>query len=101
MTAGLLESAKEQIHTATEAYIRMSQIQMLIKSLQDVSITGDDMDNLKGDLDDIKAMLRDCTRQVAGKAPAVPAPLPPSLPPAANPDSRHQRTMMEVNATDE
>ena len=28
MTAGLLESAKEQIHTATEAYIRMAQIQM-------------------------------------------------------------------------
>ena len=62
MTAGLLESAKEQIHTA---------------------------------------MLCDCKCQVAGKAPAVPTPLPPNLPPAANADSRHQRAMMENRSKDD
>ena len=40
MTPRLMQSAKEQISTATEAFVSMAQLQIQIESLNDTSITG-------------------------------------------------------------
>ena len=101
MHPGLLQSAKEQISAATEAYVSMAQLRTQIENLNDISISGDNVDDLKGDLDDIKAMIRSCTREVSGGTPMVAAPMAPALPPTPHPESRHQKTMMELNAADE
>jgi hypothetical protein len=101
MSPGLVQSAKEQISAATEAYVSMAQLRTQIENLNDISISGDDMDDLKGDLDDIKAMIRSCNREVLGGTPMVAAPTAPALPPTPHPESRHQKTMMELNAADE
>ena len=91
MSPGLVQSAKEQISTASEAYVSMAQLQTQIESLNDISITGDDMDNLKGDLDDIKGMICSCTREVSGGTPMVAAPIAPALPPTPHPNPDTKR----------
>ena len=50
-----------------------------IKTLQDVSISGYNLDAFKGDLDDIRGRLKVCSDQLAAMVPAVAAPgLPPT-----------------------
>ena len=101
MSPTLLQMAKDQISAATDAYVSMAQLRTQIEGLNDVSISGDDMDELKGDLDDVKAMIRNCNREVAGGTPIVAAPTAPAMPPASHPEPRHQKVMMENRTKEE
>ena len=41
----------------------MYKLYSKIQSLQDVSITGDDLESLKADLDDVRGMMHESRRQ--------------------------------------
>ena len=55
-----------------------------IKGLQDSSISGEDLDSLKGD--DVRGRLNDCSNQLTAMVPATAATGPP---PTSSPEPTH------------
>ena len=62
MSQGFVEGAHGLIEMANKAYLRMYKLYSKIQSLQDVSLTGDDLESLKADLDDVRGMIHDSRR---------------------------------------
>ena len=86
LTPGAIQAAQSLAESVNTAYIKMNRAFNRIKSLQDSSISGDDLDSLKGDLDDVRGRLNDCSNQLTAMIPATAATGPP---PTSSPNPTH------------
>ena len=61
MTPDFIQAQKNIIEHADQNYIKMFQCHGKLKTLPDDTITGDDLDSLKADIDDVRGKLNNCT----------------------------------------
>ena len=79
-----ISSARELVEAANVAYMKMYRAYNRIVDLEDPTITGDDLEKLKGDLDDVKGTLHDSRTQLDDKSPTLQAAGPSDAPPPLN-----------------